>query len=35
LLGYTQKQVSEHLGLHFSSISRILRTQAKETMLKK
>ena len=33
--GYTQKQVSEHLGLHFSSISRILRTQAKETMLKK
>jgi len=33
--GYTQKQISEHLGLHFSSISRIIRAQAKEIMLKK
>jgi len=26
--GYTQKEVADHLGLHFTSISRILRTKA-------
>jgi predicted XRE-type DNA-binding protein len=23
--GYTQKQIADHLGLHFSSVSRIMR----------
>lgn len=31
--GYTQKEVADHLGLHFTSVSRILRTKGK--MLKK
>ena len=26
--GYTQKEVADHLGLHFTSVSRILRTRA-------
>jgi transposase len=25
--GYSQKEVAEHLGMHFSSISRIMRGQ--------
>jgi hypothetical protein len=25
--GYTQKEIADHLGFHFSSISRILRTK--------
>ena len=31
--GYKQKEVADHLGLHFASISRILKTRA--AMLKK
>ena len=31
--GYSQKQIADHLGLHFASISRIMRT--KEAMLRK
>ena len=31
--GYTQKQIADHLLLHFASVSRIIRT--KETMLNK
>lgn len=31
--GYSQKQIAVHLGLHFASISRIMRT--KEVMLRK
>jgi putative transposase len=33
--GYTQKEVSDQLGLHFSSISRIIRKEPNEKMLKK
>jgi transcriptional regulator with XRE-family HTH domain len=29
--GYTQREVADHLGLHFTSVSRILR--AKDKML--
>jgi len=32
--GYSQKQIADHLGLHFSSVSRIMRMK-KETMLRK
>ena len=31
--GYSQKQIADHLGLHFSSVSRIMRI--KETMTRK
>ena len=31
--GYTQREVADHLGMHFTSVSRILR--AKDEMLKK
>ena len=31
--GYTQRELADHLGLHFTSISRVLRTRAK--MLRK
>ena len=31
--GYTQREVADHLGIHFSSVRRILR--AKDEMLKK
>ena len=27
--GYTQKEVADHLGLHFASVSRIMRTKGK------
>lgn len=30
--GYTQKEIADHLGLHFASISHIMRIRA--TMLK-
>jgi DNA-binding transcriptional regulator LsrR (DeoR family) len=29
--GYTQREVADHLGIHFTSVSRILR--AKDKML--
>ena len=25
--GYTQREVADHLGIHFTSVSRILRTK--------
>lgn len=28
--GYTQREIADHLGMHFSSISRVLRTKAKK-----
>jgi DNA-binding transcriptional regulator LsrR (DeoR family) len=31
--GYTQREVADHLGIHFTSVSRILRD--KDKMLKK
>ena len=31
--GYTQREIADHLGLHFTSISRVLRKRAK--MLRK
>ena len=31
--GYSQKQIADHLGLHFASVSRIIRM--KEAMLRK
>lgn len=27
--GYTQREVADHLGMHFTSVSRILRTKDK------
>ncbi len=27
--GYTQREVADHLGIHFTSVSRILRTRKK------
>ncbi|MGQ9647467.1 MAG: hypothetical protein ACUVWO_13135 [Thermodesulfobacteriota bacterium] len=33
--GYTEREVADHLRIHFTSVSRILRARAKDKMLRK